>query len=94
MSDTPEKPNKVSALKELLLDTLADQIENGVTVIDKEGVEHTVDVGAPTLAVAAKVIKDWAGDIDASEKQKATTQRLSQFLAERRPDIAQGPKPN
>lgn len=94
MSDEAQKQSKVGQLKNLLLDTLTSQIENGVTVIDKEGGEHVVDVGAPVLAVAAKVVKDWADDMKADAHEKEQIDRLSTFLNRRRPDLTTEPKPN
>ena len=84
MSD--EKPS-VKVLKDLLVDTLVEQIENGVTVIDKEGGEHVISAPAPVLAVAAKVIKDWAEEAKADTQAGAQVERLANYLAQRRPDL-------
>lgn len=83
--------SKVSELKELLFDTLTEQLKNGVTVVTKEGEEKTVDAGAAVLAVAAKVIKDWADEAKDDEKQAAQSENLQRFLDRRRPDLATKP---
>lgn len=79
--------SKVSDLKELLFDTLTEQLRDGVTVVTKDGEQITVDVGAPVLAVAAKVIKDWADEAKDDVKAQAQQENLQRFLDRRRPDL-------
>lgn len=76
--------SKIADLKDKLVDTLMDQISNGVTVVTKEGEAITVDVGAPVLAVAAKVIKDWASETKAETAEAQKMNQLSVYLAQRR----------
>lgn len=80
--------SKVSDLKELLFDTLTSQLRDGVTVVTKEGEAITVDAGAPILAVAAKVIKDWADEAKDDQKAHVQQENLKKFLDRRRPDLA------
>lgn len=77
----------IKALKDLLIDTIASQIENGITVTTKQGEVVTVDAPAPVLAVAAKVIKDWSHEIDAGTQTGAQIEKLSNYLSKRRPDL-------
>lgn len=77
----------IADLKAKLVDTLMEGIENGVTVTTKQGGVVTIAAPAPFLAVAAKVIKDWAGDIDAGADDAAKREKLAEFLRKRRPDL-------
>jgi hypothetical protein len=73
--------NKVKRLKEALLDELIDQVENGVTAVDRESGEVVkLSTDSRVLTVAAKVIKDLAADIgdEGAEAEKARS--LEQFL--------------
>jgi hypothetical protein len=53
---------KVTELKELLIRVLIDRIENGETKTDSDGNTFQVPAPAQTLAVAARVVKDFSGD--------------------------------
>lgn len=75
-------------LKDLLFEVVTQQLRDGVVVKTKDGEIATVDVGAPVLAVAAKLIKDWADDGAADAKAKEQQENLQRFLNRRRPDLA------
>ena len=77
--------NKVSKLKDSLLDTLIDQIQNGVAVQDKETGE-IVKIPAPAtlLSVAAKVVKDFHDEIGQEDKKSATVSDLLARYADRK----------
>lgn len=83
----------VASLKDVLLETLEDQIRNGVVTTNRDGEAITVSAGAPVLAVAAKFVKDWADEIERDGKEAERLESLQQFLNRKRPDIA-GAKPN
>ena len=54
----------IKNLKEALIKELLDQVEHGPTVVDKEtGEAIRISCPAPVLAVAAKVVKDFHGEI-------------------------------
>jgi hypothetical protein len=54
----------IKRLKEALIDALVKQVEEGAIVMDKEtGEALRVSCPAPVLAVAAKVVKDFNGEI-------------------------------
>ncbi len=80
---------KVRQLKDLLLETLISQVENGVDKVTKQGEVVHVDAEAPILAVAAKVIKDWADEAKEDTKTEAQVTKLSNYLAQRRPELTQ-----
>lgn len=75
-------------LKDLLFDVVTKQLRDGVTVVTKDGEAIVVDVGAPVLAVAAKLVKDWAHEGEADAKAKEQQENLQRFLNRRRPDLA------
>jgi len=77
--------SKVASLKEALVDTLIDQIENGPVVIDKDTGE-AVRVSAPAtlLSVAAKVVKDFAHEAEVDKGVYEKAERLSTYLERRK----------
>lgn len=78
----------VKDLKEALIDKLAEAVENGVDVLDKDGVVHRITAPAPILAVAAKVVKDFADEAKEGDRITGQLDKLSNYLNQRRPDIA------
>ncbi|MDR3474497.1 MAG: hypothetical protein P4M09_22840 [Devosia sp.] len=77
----------VAELKSLLVETIHNQITNGVQKVTKQGDVVTVDAEAPLLAVAAKVVKDWSHEIDTGTVEGARVEKLSNYLAARRPTL-------
>lgn len=77
--------NKVADLKTALLETLIDQIENGPVVMDKETGEP-VRISAPStlLAVAAKVVKDFAHEAEVDKTVTERTEKLASYLERRK----------
>jgi hypothetical protein len=77
--------NKVKRLKEALLSELIDQVENGITAVDRESGEVVkLSTDSRVLTVAAKVVKDLAHEIEDEGATAAKVERLDQFLASRR----------
>lgn len=71
--------SKVASLKDALFDELISQVKDGVTIQDKEGEIVRLSVPTATLAVAAKVVKDFADEAKETEVKKS--EHLSGVLA-------------
>ncbi len=80
--------NKVKRLKDALLDELLNQIDNGITAVDKDGEVVKLSVDSRTLTVAAKVVKDFRDDIVDEGAEAAKVEKLDQFLNRRRSVVA------
>jgi hypothetical protein len=76
--------SKVSSLKEALIDTLIDQIENGPVVVDKDSGEvMRVSAPASLLSVAAKVVKDFAHEAEVNKGITEKAEKLQTYLDRR-----------
>lgn len=80
MTDT----NKVTSLKDALLDSLLDQIEHGPVVTTDEGETLRISPSPALLNVAARVVKDFAHEMEVTKKNEAEVERLERFAAQRR----------
>lgn len=57
----------IERLKQALIDSLVTQVEEGTTILNKDGETEKVSCPASVLAVAAKVVKDFHSEIPPKE---------------------------
>ena len=84
--------SKVAKLKNALLDTLIDQVENGIAVTDAETGEVTrLPAPAQLLSVAAKVVKDFHDEVDLAQREPrvgALSATLARYADKTQPSTA------
>jgi hypothetical protein len=77
--------NKVTELRDALLEELISQVRDGITVMDKESGEPVkISTSAAIMGVAAKVVKDFAHELSADDELRGKAEKLATYLAKRR----------
>ena len=78
-----QNQNKITQLREALLDELLKQVKEGTEVAARDGGTILVSPTSAILSVASKVVKDFADELQDNEELSKKAEKLVNYLDKR-----------